>query len=101
VLLFFYFGKWLFKKWSQWRGQKSPKGPVFTPGRRRWVRFRRRFGLWGLLVVSGLISVPISSVLASKYHIKDSRMPALLILAFAVWAVVLTSLSWLVANDFF
>lgn len=101
VMLFFYFGKWLFRKWSEWRDQKGPKGPIFTPSRRRWVKFRRRFGLWGLLVVSGLISVPISSVLASKYHDKDSRMPALLIFAFAIWTVVLTSLSWLVANDFF
>jgi len=99
VLLFFYFGKWLFGKWKDWRGEKGSKGPVFTPGRRRWVRFRKRFGLWGLLVVSGLISVPISSVLASKYHSKDARMPALLMLAFVIWSFVLTSLSWLVAND--
>jgi hypothetical protein len=101
VLLFFYFGKWLFKEWKKWRDKKGPAGPVFTPGRRRWVRFRKRFGLWGLLLISGLISVPIASVLASKYHAKDSRMPALLMLAFALWTIVLTSLSWLVSISAF
>ncbi len=99
VLLFFYFGKWLFKKWKKLRGGRKRVGPIFTPGRRRWVRFRRRFGLWGLLVISGLISVPIASILASKYHTKDARMPALLILAFAAWAIVLTTISWLVVGS--
>lgn len=90
VLIFFYFGKWLFTKWDEWRGPKQRKGPVFTPGRRRFVRFRRRFGLRGLLIISGLISVPIASILAAKYHIKDARMPWLLIFAFLIWSVALT-----------
>lgn len=94
VWLFFYFGKWMLKKWAVLRGEKEPRRPFFTPQRRRVVRFRRLFGMWGLLAISGLISVPIASVLAAKYYQNDERMPWILVLAFAIWSVVLTSLSY-------
>lgn len=93
VMIFFHFGRWLFMKWDEWRGMKERKGPIFTPGRRRFVRFRSQFGLPGLLIISGVISVPIASILAAKYHNKDARMPWLLILAFSIWSVVLTMTS--------
>ena len=94
VYVFFYFGKLIFTRWSAYKRKRENKKNVFTPGRRRWVRFQKRFGLWGLLAISGLISVPISAVLAAKYHQKDERMPWLLMLAFVVWAVVLTTISF-------
>lgn len=94
VLLFFYFGKWMLNKWAKFRGEKEPKRPFFTSKRRRVVQFRRKFGMWGLLVVSGMISVPISAVLAAKYYHRDERMPWILILAFIIWAFVLTALSY-------
>ena len=72
VLLFFYFGKWMLNKWAKFRGEKEPKRPFFTSKRRRVVQFRRKFGMWGLLVVSGVISVPISAV-----HGMDSMAEAL------------------------
>ena len=94
VLMFYYFGKWMLKKWSEFRGEKEAKRPFFTPKRRRLIRFRSRFGMWGLLGVSGIISVPIAAVLAAKYYQKDERMPWVLILAFIIWAFVLTTLSY-------
>lgn len=99
VYLFFYFGKLIFAQWSAYKRKRTTKKPVFTPGRRRWVRFQRRFGLWGLLAISGLISVPISAVLAAKYHQKDERMPWLLMLAFVIWAVILTTISFVIDTN--
>ena len=55
-------------------------------------------GLWGLLAISGLISVPIASILAAKYHSKDPRMPWLLVFAFVVWSFILTTLSLLLGE---
>jgi hypothetical protein len=94
VWVFFFFGKWILKKWAEFRGEKEPKRPFFTPQRRRVVRFRRLFGMWGLLVVSGMISVPIASILAAKYYQRDERMPWILVVAFVVWSLLLTSLSY-------
>ncbi|RPG85800.1 MAG: hypothetical protein CBD69_006595 [Crocinitomicaceae bacterium TMED209] len=94
VWVFFYFGKWILRKWAEFRGEKEPKRPFFTPQRRRVVWFRRLFGLWGLLAVSGLISVPIASILAAKYYERHERMPWILVLAFVVWSFILTALSF-------
>ena len=94
VMFFFRFGKWLFSYWARLTERKGKIKRIFTPGRRRIVRMRRRFGVWGLLAVSGLISVPISSLLAAKYYQSDSRMPWMLMLAFVLWAAALSSLSW-------
>jgi dipeptide/tripeptide permease len=98
VLIFFHFGKWVFKVWGKWVIRKDKKRKAFTPARRRWVRFQKRFGLWGLLAISGLISVPIASILAAKYHSKDPRMPWLLVFAFVVWSFILTTLSLLLGE---
>ena len=94
VWVFFYFGKWILRKWAEFRGEKELKRPFFTPQRRRVVRFRRLFGMWGLLAVSGLISVPIASILAAKYYERHERMPWILVLAFVVWSFILTALSF-------
>lgn len=99
VMLFFHFGKLLTRHWTDWRNRlrgnrpPPPVKPIFTPGRRRIVRFRRRFGLMGLLVVSGLISVPISALLAAKYYQRVPGASIALVLAFAVWSVVLSLIS--------
>lgn len=103
VVLFFNFGKFLLRHWSEWmnrlRGSRPAKPrKVFTPGRRRLVRFRMRFGLFGLLAISGLISVPISSILAAKYYARVPGASLWLMLAFGVWSVVLTAISWLVRH---
>jgi len=101
VYVFFYFGKLIFVQLQVYRGNRGKKKKaIFTPGRRRWVRFQSRFGLWGLLIVSGLISVPISAILAAKYHQKDDRMPWLLMFAFVVWAVILTTGSFVFDRNF-
>ena len=94
VWIFFYFGKWMLKKWAEFRGEKEPKRPFFTPQRRRVVRFRRQFGMWGLLAISGMISVPIAAILAAKYYQRDERMPWILVVAFVAWSLLLTSLSY-------
>lgn len=94
VWMFFYFGKWILRKWAEFRGKKEPKRPFFTPQRRRVVRLRRLFGMWGLLAVSGLISVPIASILAAKYYQRNERMPWILVLAFVAWTFILTALSF-------
>jgi hypothetical protein len=98
VLVFFRFGKWLFRKWSKLTASRDKPRKVFTPGRRRIVWLRHRFGLFGLLLISGLISVPIASLLGAKYYPHYRSMPWSLMLAFAAWSVALTFLSWWVRS---
>jgi hypothetical protein len=70
--------------------------PVFTTGRRRVVHIKQRWGLWGIVVFSGAISVPISVLLGAKYFGRSRWIIPALMLSFALWAAVLTYVSWLI-----
>jgi hypothetical protein len=103
IQMFFHFGKFLMRHWSAWMATlrpNRPPRPTFTPGRRRLVRMRDRFGILGLLLISGLISVPISAMLAAKFYNRIPGVTAWLTLAFAAWAVVLAGLSWWAVQSF-
>ena len=42
VWVFFYFGKWILRKWAEFRGLNGP-----SPQRRRVVRFSPTVCMWG------------------------------------------------------
>jgi hypothetical protein len=91
---FWDFGKWWFRWFEQRMGPRSDRGKrVFTPQRRRIVTWKNALGLKGLLLISGLISVPIASVLGAKYFRDEVGAKVQLMLAFSVWAAVLSALS--------
>ena len=100
VAVFFFAGKSLLRIFDFRLLRKGGQRKVFTPARRRMVRFRERYGLWGLLALGVFLSVPISSLLAAKYHGRDARMPWALMGAFFVWSVILTGVSWSVRQAF-
>jgi hypothetical protein len=97
VLIFHRLGRYLFLKWATFRLNRYQKNPgsrkppkKVTLFRRRIVALKEKFGLAGILVVSGLISVPISAILVSKYFQKNPASVWMLGLAFAVWSIILT-----------
>lgn len=98
VLLFYNAGKAIFTWWKKFRGShfqlKASKKRVDTKRRRQFINFKDKYGLWGLLLFSVLISVPITAVLGAKYFSKNPRTPLYLISAFLVWACLLTFISW-------
>ena len=69
------------------------KKKVITPMKRKIVSFKNDYGFVGLLVVSGVISVPIASVLVAKYFDRGKAYVWLLTCAFAIWSVLLTVVS--------
>jgi len=96
IQIFFHFGKFLMRHWTAWMTSlrpNRPPAPIFTPARRRMVRMRDKFGILGLLLISGLISVPVTSMIAAKFYNRVPAVTAWLTLAFAAWAVVLAGLS--------
>ena len=96
VLGFWHFGKWWFEWLEARMGPRPDRGKrIFTPRRRRIVRVKNALGLRGLLLASGLISVPVAATLGAKYFRSQPAAKYLLMLAFALWAAALTTASWL------
>jgi len=94
VLFFYYLGRQFFSWWSGTK-RKTNK-PIFTKKRRRLIRVKMRFGLFGIVLISGLISVPVSAILAARFYKHYWHTPFWLILGFWFWALFLTSLAWVI-----
>lgn len=91
AFLFFHAGERIMNSWMRIFGK--PK-KIVTPFRRRLIRIKQRFGIKGLMAVSALISVPVSSLIAAKfYRHKPGTLP-MMIIGFALWSVVLSTLAW-------
>jgi hypothetical protein len=94
VLLFYYLGLKFFHWWNSF--QKNKNNLVFTAKRRRLIRIKMRFGLVGIVAISGLISVPVSAILAARFYKHYWHTPIWLILGFWFWALFLTSVAWVI-----
>ncbi len=91
VYLVSFFGDKLFHYLSSRALRRGIK--VFTSSRRRLVRIKTKYGLRGLMVLGGLISVPITSLLATKYFHHERHFRLKVVFGFFIWALVLSSLA--------
>ena len=65
----------------------------FTPARRRIVRIKMRFGLWGVAAIGGVLGVPVAAVIAYKYFGHRSDTLPVMAFVFALWSALLTALA--------
>ena len=103
ILLFYKAGKSIFSWWKSVKASslniKPPKKKRFiTKRKRQFIQFKKQYGLQGLMLISVLISVPITAVLGAKYFSHNRHTPLYLIAAFFVWGCVLTFFSWSVKS---
>jgi hypothetical protein len=91
--LFFHFGEFIMKKWMHFFPPKKPKR-IFTSTRRRIIHLKMRFGIRGLMLISGLISVPVTAILTARYYKHDNSALSKIIIGFFLWSVALTSLAY-------
>mgnify|MGYP007047341063 FL=1 len=78
-----------------WRSRvRRRKGKrAFTSNRRRIVSVKQNFGLLGIALLGGLVGVPVGALLAFKYFENRSDTLPVMIIAYAAWSALLTTLS--------
>lgn len=94
---FYFFGDVIFSRIAE-RRKTAPKR--FTKMNRRIVGVKMRWGLLGMGVIAGVISVPLAGLVTAKFFRDPKKALPALILAFTAWTVLLTSISWLIRNVF-
>ena len=99
VSLFYFGGEWFFSWVESKRKYKFGKQKSST-GKRRLIKVKRSFGLRGLALIAGLISIPLASLLAAKYFRSKKHTLAIMIASFVCWALLLTAVSTYVKNFF-
>lgn len=95
AFVFFHFGEFIMQKRQGIQKEKKKNKRVFTPMRRTIIRLKTRLGIKGLMLISGLISVPLASLLCARYFKHDKSALAKLILGFFLWSIFLTSLAYI------
>ncbi|MGB1031884.1 MAG: hypothetical protein ACPGWM_04680 [Flavobacteriales bacterium] len=94
TLLFYFFGMQMFR-WIGSLSRKRTEKKTFTPMRRKILSVKNKYGIKGLMLLSGIISVPVTALLAAKYFGDSKQTPLYLILGFFIWSIFLTSISFL------
>lgn len=67
---------------------------IFTRSNRMIVHVKHRYGLIGLAVMPPILSIPITAVIAAKYFHHDRRALPVMLVAVAVWSLVLSG-AWI------
>lgn len=91
VYLVSFFGDKLFHYLSNRALRRGAR--VFTKSRRKLVRIKTKYGLMGLMMLGGLISVPITALLATKYFHHERHYRLKVVFGFFIWALLLSSLA--------
>jgi hypothetical protein len=75
--------KWWHNAKMKWfRNHRHPK--VFTKGNRRIIRMKKRFGIWGIALITPLgLSMPVGTFVAERFY-KDKKK---VILVFSIAAI--------------
>lgn len=89
--IFFHFGEIIF----DWLAHHfNTKRRIFTRKNRWFIRIKHKWGMNGLLLISGLISVPVASMIGAKLYRHNSSALPKLIIAFFCWSVFLSSIAY-------
>lgn len=103
VLAFYYMGILLTEKFgallTRLRLVKPDKAPrlgrkVFSRRNRFVIRVKRRFGMFGLAILTpSVISIPIGAVVSARFYRHDKLMLPLLLISTVLWCFALTLFS--------
>ena len=93
---FYFFGEVIFELIARMRKKPAKR---FTRMNRWIVRTRQKYGLLGLGLICGFISVPIAGLITARFFRHPAKAIPAMLLAFAIWTVVLTMLSYLVRHQ--
>jgi len=91
VYIFFHAGEFIFEWWGRHFNRPTK---TFTKVRRRIIKMKWKWGIHGLMLISGLISVPVASLLAARFYRHDPNSLPLMIIGFFFWSVLLTSIAY-------
>jgi len=81
-----------FEMWVQRQRIKRLTAKKFTKRNKMIVQMRKRYGMWGLLILSPIIlSIPVGALLGNKYFKHNHHFIPYMILSIMVWGIVSVS----------
>ena len=82
-----------FEMWVKRQKTKQINARKFTKRNKMIVQIRRRYGMWGLVILSPIIlSIPVGALLGNKYFRHNNHFIPYMILSIVVWGIVSVAL---------
>jgi len=98
VFLFFYSGSWIIERWNSFFPQKT-QAKKFSRKNKLIISTKNKFGVIGLAILMGVISIPLASFLAARYFRYNPRTIPYLIASICLWSLGLTFFSLVVKSN--
>jgi hypothetical protein len=89
-----------YRDWRTRRQEKSKNKKVFTRRNKFFVRVRKTYGMWGIIIlIPFALSIPVGAFLLRKYygHRKEAIPAALIVLVFE--GMIISGISWFVYGN--
>lgn len=83
------FFKVRFQKW--WREEKIKRlnSPKFTKKNKFVVQLRRRYGMWGLIILTPIIlSIPLGALIGNKYFNQSHHFIFYMLISIGIWGII-------------
>lgn len=81
-----------FEMWVIRRIQKKITARKFTKRNKMIIKMRRRYGIWGLVILSPIIlSIPVGALLGTKYFSHNRHFIPYMLLSIMIWGIVSVS----------
>ena len=78
-----------FEMWLKRHRVQRMYARKFTKRNKLIVRMRRRYGMWGLVILSPIIlSIPVGALLGNKYFRHDHHFIPYMLLSIVIWGIV-------------
>jgi len=97
AIVFFFIGKQLSKIGSA-RKKKKKSSKIFSRKNIQIIKIKNKFGLYGMAMLIGVISVPLGALLVGRYFGKNKLAIPALIGASFVWSFTMTYSTALVVS---
>ena len=78
-----------FEMWRKRRKIQKLNARKFTKRNKLIIRMRKRYGMWGLVILSPVIlSIPVGALLGNKYFRHDHHFIPYMLISIAIWGIV-------------
>lgn len=79
---------------------RKPKPVKFTKFKRRLVIFIRDYEIWGIALITPIITIPVGTVLAAAFEHNKWRIKFIMLCSFSIWTITILGVKLLLRIDF-
>lgn len=88
-MIFYRFGAFFHRKYVELFPPKNKK--IFTPRKRKMVKYKNKYGFWGLAVLTPILfGIPLGSLIAAAFFHERLKTTLVFVSSIIVWSILIS-----------